>query len=276
MTNLVASDPETTRSTIDSFDSIAPIYDRIFTESAIGRAQRLQVSRQIKRCFSKGSHILEINCGTGEDALAMARRGVTVSAFDASQKMVQVANQKLGKDDSLRSRLQFQVLSNEDLSELEGTFDGALSDFAGLNCSMEWPFVLSELTRLVKPGGHILLCVLSRLCLWEIAHYLLRGEFQKAFRRIGRGARTAKVDGGSVSVIYPSINEIVQCVSGGCKLVDYRGVGVFVPPSYCESQFQKRKRALGLLGSLDLALAGLPCVRAWGDHVLLDFVRRDP
>jgi ubiquinone/menaquinone biosynthesis C-methylase UbiE len=257
----------------EPFDSIALDYDRVFTNSAIGKAQRSQVSRQIERCFAPGNHVLELNCGTGEDALGLARCGVKVSAYDASPEMIRIANRKL-RSGSLSSNVQFSVLRNEHLFRLEGLFDGAVSNFAGLNCSLDWTSIADELARLVKPGGHVLLCVLGPRCLWEMVYYLLRGRFRKAFRRVRRGPSIARIDGTYLNVIYPSVNAARQLFSPGFLLCGWRGVGVFVPPSYCESHIQKRKGVLSLLASLDLLLAHLPGVRGWGDHILLDFVRR--
>jgi ubiquinone/menaquinone biosynthesis C-methylase UbiE len=259
---------------VDPFGPIAIDYDRVFTHSAIGQAQRSQVLRQIERCFAPGSHVLELNCGTGEDALALARSGVRVSAYDASPKMVSVASSKLSSE-PFRLRVQFSVLRNEHLFQLEGSFDGALSNFAGLNCSLDWRGIADELARLVKPGGHLLLCILGRMCLWEMVHSLLRGRFRKAFRRARRGPSIAHIDGTSLVIIYPSISEARQLFSSGFQLCGWRGVGVFVPPSYCEPHVLGRKRMLNLLASLDSWLAHLPGVRCWGDHILLDFVRRE-
>lgn len=257
----------------EPFDSVAPNYDRIFTASAIGKAQRAQVSREIERCFLPGSHVLDLNCGTGEDALALARRGVRVSAFDASPKMIDTADRKLANE-RLSSIVQFSVLRNEQLSSLNDSFDGALSNFGGLNCSLDWAGIVHELARLVRPGGHVLLCVLGRTCLWEMVYFFLRGRFRKALRRARRGPCPAHIDGTSFKLIYPSISDTKQLFSSGFLLRGVRGVGVFVPPSYCESHFRNRRRMLGLLAFLDFMLADLPGVRCWGDHILLDFVRR--
>ncbi|MGA3080381.1 MAG: methyltransferase domain-containing protein [Terracidiphilus sp.] len=257
----------------EPFDSIAFDYDRLFTVSAIGQAQRAQVWRQIERRISPGSHVLELNCGTGEDALALARRGVRVSAYDASPQMIQAANRKLTSE-PLSSQVQFSVLRNEHLARLEGPFDGVLSNFAGLNCSLDWVGIANELARIVKPGGHVLLCIFGRLCLWEMVYYLLRGRFRKAFRRIGRRPSGVHVDGTSFNVIYPSVSEATELFSSGFLLCGWRGVGILVPPSYLEPHFQARKRVLDLLAYLDSMLARLPGVRCWGDHTLLDFERR--
>ena len=257
----------------EPFDSIALDYDRVFTYSTIGKAQRFQVARQVERCFAPGSHVLELNCGTGVDALALARRGVRVSACDASPEMIRIANRKLSSE-PLSSNVQFSVLRNEQLFQLEGIYDGAFSNFAGLNCSLDWKSIADDLARLVKPGGHLLLCVLGRTCLWEMVYYLLRGRFRKAFRRASRGPSIARIDGTALKIIYQSVREARQLFSSGFQLYGWRGVGVFVPPSYCEPRLPRKIRVLSLLVALDLWFAHLPGVRCWGDHILLDFVRR--
>jgi hypothetical protein len=188
--------------------------------------------------------------------------------------MVRIANNKLSCEPFCLN-LQFSVLRNEHLFQLEGLFDGALSNFAGLNCSLDWSGIADQLTRLVKPGGHLVLCIMGRMCLWEMVHSLLRGRFRKAFRRSHRGPSIARIDGTSLTIIYPSISETKQLFSSGFQLCRWRGVGVFVPPSYCEPHVLGRKRMLNLLASLDSWLAHLPGVRCWGDHILLDFVRRE-
>src|SRR5262249_23889041 len=113
---------------------MAASYDVAFTESLICRAQREVVWDLLKRVFHRGDRILELNCGTGEDALFLVRRGVSVVAYDASPRMIEVANQRHVPDRA--GVVQFGVLKNEHVSQLGGTarFDGLLSNFSGLNC----------------------------------------------------------------------------------------------------------------------------------------------
>jgi ubiquinone/menaquinone biosynthesis C-methylase UbiE len=258
----------------EPFDSIAPVYDRVFTDSAIGRAQREQVTAQINRRFLQGSHVLELNCGTGEDAFALAQRGVEVTAYDASPAMIDIAQRRL-QADSLASRASFDVLRNESLDLIDGSFDGALSNFAGMNCCSDWAQIAKELSRLIKPGGHVLLCIMGRACLWEIAYFLLRGQPRKAFRRASRN-HTALVGGSSVVVHYLSVRQARQAFADGFTLCGWRGVGVFVPPSYCEALMTKRSKLLRVLAACDLRFGHVPGMRRFGDHVLLDFVRNTP
>jgi ubiquinone/menaquinone biosynthesis C-methylase UbiE len=70
------------------FDRLAPSYDSEFTDSIIGRAQRNSVWKVLLRTFHAGDNILELNCGTGEDALFLAQHDISVFSCDASQAMI--------------------------------------------------------------------------------------------------------------------------------------------------------------------------------------------
>ena len=77
-----------------AFDTIADQYDDIFTHSLIGRAQRNVVWEVLKKTFRRGDRVLELNCGTGEDATFLSKIGVSVHACDASERMIAVAKKR--------------------------------------------------------------------------------------------------------------------------------------------------------------------------------------
>ena len=80
------------------FDQMAREYDDVFTNSMIGRAQRDAVWSVLTRVFERGDRVLELNCGTGEDALFLAQNGISVTACDASEQMIQIASGRLRKE----------------------------------------------------------------------------------------------------------------------------------------------------------------------------------
>src|SRR6185436_3926462 len=79
-----------------AFDGAACAYDEEFTNTPIGRLQRSRVQHFLKRSLHKNSlSILEINCGTGEDAIWLTKNGHEVVATDASEKMIDVVKRKI-------------------------------------------------------------------------------------------------------------------------------------------------------------------------------------
>lgn len=254
------------------FDALAESYDRVFTDSLIGRAQRDAVWRQLDTTFLPGHHVLELNCGTGVDALHLAARGVRVDAFDVSAAMIRVANRRLASGSPLPVR--FEILATEDLGTIGSVYDGAFSNFGGLNCVQDLRQVAYNLARAVRPLGHVLLCLASRFCVWETAWWLAQGKPAKAFRRLHKGGTTAELSPGSVvHVQYPSVKELRRLFAPEFSLVAVHGIGLLVPPSYVEPHVRRFPSLLRGVARLDARLNSLPGLRVVADHVLLKLRR---
>src|SRR5579864_5292903 len=100
-----------------AFDAIAESYDSLFTTSLIGRSQRAAVWRKAQTVFRAGDRVLELNCGTGTDALFLASFGIAVTACDASPRMIEQAH-KQKTVEAPSAAVDFRVLSTERLDEL--------------------------------------------------------------------------------------------------------------------------------------------------------------
>jgi len=119
-----------------AFDKVAASYDQEFTDTPIGRAQRDRVWRYMRKVLSKykQARILELNCGTGEDAVFMAEMGHEVLATDISTEMLAQTQQKATKA-KLQDRIRVKQLDLADPKlEGEAPFDVIFSNFGGLNC----------------------------------------------------------------------------------------------------------------------------------------------
>src|SRR5580658_3108676 len=94
------------------WDAAATKYDQDFTSTLIGQTRRHSVWRDLERAFCPGQRVLELNCGTGIDAIHLAARGIQVLACDISPRMIELARQLAG-DANLSDRVEFRVLKNE-------------------------------------------------------------------------------------------------------------------------------------------------------------------
>jgi len=256
-----------------AFDAIAELYDDMFTRSLIGRAQRNVVWEKLRRVFRKGDRILELNCGTGEDAIFLAGLDTSVVACDASERMIAVAARRIDEQ-GYENRVQVRVLPTERIGELREPelFDGVLSDFSGLNCVADMEAVARQLAMLVKRRGTLVLCLSTRVCLWETLWFLAHGEPKRACRR-WTGQNTARLGNIPVAVHYPTLKEVQRLFAPCFALRSCKGVGVAVPPSYVEHLAQRYPRILVKLQTLDAVIAAWPLVRQIGDHVLLELER---
>jgi ubiquinone/menaquinone biosynthesis C-methylase UbiE len=256
-----------------AFDSIAGSYDDLFTRSTIGRAQRGAVWEILFDIFEEGAHILELNCGTGEDALFLTRHDMSVVACDGSEGMIRTARMRMRNEDP-DAPIQFELLPTEHLAQLRSAtlFDGALSNFSGLNCVSDLNQVARNLASLVAPHAPVLICLSTRFCLAETLWFLFHGNFRKAFRRTP-GVAHAKVSGYMVKVHYPTLRDVRRSFLPWFRLRSCTGIGVAVPPSYLEPMVRKYPRLLGLLRWIDKRISRLPLLRIMGDHMLLHFER---
>jgi SAM-dependent methyltransferase len=93
------------------------------------------------------ARVLDVGTGTGDAALALARRwpDAEVVGVDVSERMVEEARRKL--PDELAGRLRFEAGDAASLPYDDGRFD-----LVALNNAI--PF-FDELARLVAPGGHV-------------------------------------------------------------------------------------------------------------------------
>lgn len=179
------------------FDALAPLYTQTWSDAPEGRKQREQVWRAIESLFPPGSHVLDIGCGIGDDALHLSRQGVRVSGIDPSPAMTAIARER---------GVQASCMA---LADLSGRFDGALSNFGAFNCIEDWSASSAKLARLLVPGAPLALCVMPRFRLIEPrrwrgrttwrgldVYYRSRWETNRAFAPHFEWQRTVSIGGG--------------------------------------------------------------------------------
>ena len=260
-----------------AFDAIASQYDDLFTNSLIGRAQRGAVWDVACRHLRPGSSVLELNCGTGEDALFLAKCGMKVLATDISDSMIDVARSRVAQVPAARA-LEFVTLAIEDLGTLSPakTFDGAFSNFSGLNCVADLQQAATDLARVLPSGSRAVLCFSNKYCLWEVVWYLLHAQPRKAFRRWTSRAIAARIGNSEVLVRYPAIRQIVAAFRPHFRFVGFCGVGIAVPPSYLEPWMRRLPGTLSLFRRVDRLVKRWPLFRGLGDHAVLVMERTTP
>lgn len=259
-----------------AFDTIAESYDSLFTASVIGRSQRAAVWRKAQTVFRAGDRVLELNCGTGTDALFLASLGLAVTACDASPRMIEQAQRQKAAE-APQAAVDFRVLCTERLNELpsDPLFDGAFSNFSGLNCISDLSKTWGLLADRLRPGAQILICLSTRFCVWEILHYFCKRQFHKACRRCC-GTAKATIGRNSFPVYYPTLSSLRHSIRPMFRLCSITGIGITVPPSYLESWAHRHLAVLHLCGTIDQFLCECPGIRVLGDHVLLRMEKVNP
>ena len=255
------------------WDTAAENYDQVFTNTLVGQTRREAVWRDLERVFQPRQRVLELNCGTGLDALHLAERGVQVLACDISPRMVELARDRVA---AAKLSVDFRVLANEDIGQLapDGPFDGAFSNFSGLNCVDDLSATARDLATLLKPGSTALLCMVGCFVPWDIVWFLAHGNPRRSMQRIRRNA-SRKLEGGTLRVQYHPVRELRRLFAPWFRLRKWRGIGIGVPPTYMAHWASRFPKVTRTVAAIDDPLGRIPIVRNMADCVLLHFERTD-
>jgi len=259
-----------------AFDEAAKNYDQDFTQSAIGKLQRKRVLDYLDRqlgSLENPLNILELNCGTGYDALYFLEGGHSVHATDLSEEMLNATKSRCHKYHET-GELIVERLDINDITAFrpQTPFDLVFSNFAGLNCL--GPDALQKaiirIGQLLKPGGRFISILLSRSCVWEQLYFGLKGDAKKALRRKSKEAVAAHVSGIYVDTYYYNPEEFWELGNQQFEKIGLFGIGIAIPPSYLEPAFQKRPKALSFLNKLEELVGHFALLADRADHYLID------
>jgi ubiquinone/menaquinone biosynthesis C-methylase UbiE len=257
------------------FDHMATSYDSVFTNSAIGQLQRNHVWKYIENIIPQlnGFDMLELNCGTGEDAMLFSDRGFNIIATDISEEMLKVTQQKV-QQYSMQHRISSQYLDLESFDEtsFNKKFDLIFSNFGGLNCvnPQSLQILLKKLPLALNKGGRFIAVIMPKHCLWESAYFLAKFSLRKAFRRWTNKEVLTDLQGVSTYTWYYSPSQIINWSSTYFEPVQHKPIGFALPPSYLEPFFAKRSGWLRQLNRVENKLNTLPRLSRFSDHYLLD------
>ena len=161
------------------FDNIAPTYDKLnhIMSLNIDRIWRRRVMRIVRR--AKAHKIMDVATGTGDLAIAMAKRvdRTQILGVDLSEEMLAVARRKIEKQ-GLEERIMLAKGDAENLDMVtSGSIDAATVSF-GVRNFENIERGLSEIYRTLKPGGKLVVLEFSmpknRLVRWVYSQYAHR------------------------------------------------------------------------------------------------------
>lgn len=262
------------------FDSFAENYDEYFTNSIIGTAQRNIVHAYLNKIFTKKSklNILELNCGTGEDALWFSQFGHRVLATDISEKMLTETEKKikLKGNPELVKTYRFDLRNPEDFKSSE-KFDMIFSNFGGVNCLTPPQFekLPGVFKHLLNPHGRVILILMPKFCSWEFIYFVLKLKIKKSLRRFSKEGALSEIDGNEFRVYYYSPGYVKKTFSTEFETIAINPVGFFIPPSYLEFFFKTKKRTFKMLDDMEHIISNSEFLAGFSDHFLIDLRVRE-
>jgi SAM-dependent methyltransferase len=256
------------------FDQSAERYD-LEAEANAAMAHMRRVSLAVLGdSFGTGQHVLELGCGTGEEAVALARDGIRVLATDVSSRMLDVARGKVSAA-GLEQAVQTRQLAAGELSVLldelgREAFDGAYSSFGALNGEPDLFEVGSALAKLIRPGGRLVASIMNRFYPFEMLWYLGHGRPRQAVRRWAGGARASVSPSLAVQVptIYYTPRSFARAFPAFRRLL-CRALPLLLPPPFAAHLWSRFPALIGRVLPWEDRLACYWPFGALGDHFLM-------
>ena len=139
------------------FDRIAGVYDLMNTAMTAGLHRRWRERAAELARVGPGNRVLDVATGTGDLAIELARRvspGGEVIGCDFAEGMLARARAKASPAAGAQVKPRFEWGDALELPYADASFDAAAVGFGARNFS-DLPRGLRELTRVVRPGGRV-------------------------------------------------------------------------------------------------------------------------
>ena len=261
--------------TKDSFNKISDSFDEEDNQNAILQWMRNTVYEIYLSYFKKGDKLLELNAGTGIDAVYLASKGIKILATDISDEMISKLKEKIIKL-KLQEMIGVETLSFGEINNIDQKgFDGAISNFGGLNCINDFEKLSESLGERIKSGGKFIAVVMNSFCPWEIFYYLLKLDPANAFRRFNKEGIEANLSEFKIKSFYFFPGEFADRFSKYFEIEKIYSHGLFTPPPYMFGIYNRAKPLVKTFMKLDNFTKGIFPLNLAGDHFIIVLKRRN-
>lgn len=250
-----------------AFSKQSIIFDTLYKENKLSEYLRSTFRKEVLAQLKPNSSVLELNCGTGMDAVYFAEKGHTILATDNALGMLEQLNKKI-KEKDLKECIKTLHCSFHDLHKLDHEkFDYIISNFGGLNCTDNLNGVLQQLSPLLNENGKITLVIMPKICPWELV-MIFKGKFKTAFRRFKKQT-PAHIEGVSFLCYYYNPNYIINALKKEFKVLTTRGIFITVPPEFYANFIERYPKLFYVLSQIDKAICAFFPFTYTCDHYMI-------
>lgn len=248
---------------------LASGYDELESANAVIKWMLSVVQKIYLNYFPPGSELLEINSGTGTDAVALAKKGIKIFATDISPAMIEILRTKVVTY-GLGSMIKAEPYSFDEINRIgKNDFDGVISNFGGLNCINDFNKLSEDLAGRLKQNGKFISAVMNRTCPWEIMYYLLKLNPHEAFRHFNKIGIEADFNKEKVRTYYFSPSRFAGYFSKNFETVKIYTLGFFTPSPYMFGIYDRFPSFVRLMMRTDEIIKGLFPFYRFGDHFII-------
>jgi SAM-dependent methyltransferase len=250
-----------------AFDAVAPGDDSSRGRNPVRLLFRHVMQARVEALFRRGDRVLALGCGTGEDALTLAARGIRVVGLDASPERIARARAKASERGLGPEDCRFEALRPEELDAAGSAFDGAYSNFGALS-GADLPRTGALLAAALRPGAAVLISLLGP---WPLPAVMRRALTGMGDPRRGPAPRIERVP---LAVSFPTLAQARAALGPGLEWTDAYALGVLLPGPDHERWVADHPQAFGVLAALERAVRRWPGLRQLGDHTVLEGRRK--
>ena len=156
----------------DLFARIARRYDLLNDLQSFGLHRRWKRRVVDLAAITTGARALDVCCGTGDIAAALAQRGAVTTGLDFSPQMLEVAAQRQANPKLKIKNLKLLQGDAQQLPFPENSFDIVTVGY-GLRNLTSWERGLDEMHRVARPGARLLVLDFGRPAnaLWRAVYF---------------------------------------------------------------------------------------------------------
>lgn len=252
----------------EAFSRQSEYFDEYEEQNQILKWMRNVTRAHISKYLRNKDRILELNAGTGLDAVYFAEKGNKIHCIDISDGMLKKLDEKINTG-KLNTLISYQVLSFTELDKLKNnSFDYIFSNFGGLNCIENLKDVFIHFSNILEPGGKVTLVIIPPVCPWELS-LIFKGNFKTAFRRLHKNGITANVEGIQFTTYYHSVSKTIDALGPDFRIIDIQGLASVSPPPYMINFPIKLHNLYKILTRFDEKLSRYFPFNRCADHFIL-------
>lgn len=250
--------------------SVQSVYfDELYQKNPMVAYMRKRIRKHVLKYHFAGK-MLELNAGTGTDALFFHTKGFEVYATDNAPGMIETLKNKISSSDKI-----YPFLCNfEHIEKMQeyAPFDSIYSNFGGLNCTSDLFTVLEKCLHLLRPHGKMTLVIMPKHCPWEWLE-LFAFKTHIAFRRYKK-QNNAHLENVLFTTYYYNPSTVIHFLKEKAFLIGWEGLCSICPPSYKTKLIKYLPFLWKSLGFLESKISTWYGIRSHADYVILTFEKK--
>jgi len=257
------------RDLVQFHDEIAEKYDSILSKNRFSEVLRPVFQNILMQNIHHGDYILDLGCGTGEDAIFLAQKGVNVTGVDISPKMIEIAGKKADTKD-FNKNLQFFCDDMEIfISENTNKFDAIISNFNAVNYIRDLNSFSAHVSTALNKDGKLIFTVLNKISASEVFYNFVRLNLKRSWKAIFNRKELLLTD---LNIFFPGL--FSNFFKNHFYIKRITGIGIFIPPHNLTGMYDKLSFVLPLLLRLEKLTASVFPFYCLSDHYIIEMQKK--